>query len=94
MAGTDGLFNVTEKLASEAGSAVAWKVYANDSNGEWSASEEFLVVTKPAASADFTFVIILVTLFIAAVAIIIMLRKRKPKEPEYVYNMDDLNEED
>jgi len=95
MTGTDGLFNVNKSLSSQAGSAVAWKIYANDSNGDWSASNEFMVATNQVAPTDSTLIMIPIAIFIAAVAIIILLVKKKhkaPKEPEYVYNMDDLDE--
>jgi len=94
LTGSSGWFNVTKILNSNVGSRVAWKIYANDTNNEWSISDENIVIVTEAAGFDMFFIIVIVlVIIIISVIAIIFIRKRKPKEKEeeveYVYSREE-----
>ena len=96
LTGKNGWINITKKLNSNVDSVIVWKVYANDSNGKWSMSDEYIVETT-AATTDFNIFFIIILVVILIVIFLIIIRKRKitekEEEIEYVYNRDEIYEE-
>jgi hypothetical protein len=93
--GTDGWFNFTKELPSQANTTVAWKVYANDSNNMWAESDVYEVTTKenialPSGLTIVVLIIVMVAVF--ALVAFVALRFKKKDEVEYVYSEDDKNE--
>ncbi len=95
LTGKSGWINVTKILNSNVGSAVAWKIYSNDSENKWSISDENIVTVTEAAGFDMSFIVFIVLIIvIILIVIIIFIRKRKTKEEEveeveYVYSREE-----
>lgn len=79
--------------------AIGWKFYANDSNGLWTASEEFFIKKEIAkGSDDILLPIIIVSVFVVLLAVVILFvtkLRSKPKASKkedvvYVYRKEDL----
>jgi hypothetical protein len=79
--------------------AIGWKFYANDSNGLWTASEEFFIKKEIAKGSDDIFLpIIIVSVFVVLLAVVILFvtkLRSKPKASKkedvvYVYRKEDL----
>ena len=91
--GGSGWINITKGITTKAGDSVAWKIYANDTSDQWTASDENIIITKPAETFDMSLVLILIAMIIIAVAVVVILKTKKKKPvTEYIYSEDDLNE--
>lgn len=97
LTGKSGTIDVIKDLNSSAGS-VAWKIYANDTNNEWSISDEY-IVTPTSIGSDilFTLIVPIALIILIIVVIIIFIRKRgkkgKKEDIEYVYSKEEIENE-
>ena len=84
-----------EKSLGQAKSSVSWKIYANDSSGQWSQTSGITVSsfqTQTDAGPSLILIIIVAVIAIAAVAVFVLIRSREP-EVEYVFKKEDIDEE-
>lgn len=98
--GSSGEFDFTTVLESQAGSSVAWRVYANDSNNAWSESEIYVMseIKEQQPSLDIMpFAIAAAVMAAFGLVAFIVLKKRKytteDDETKYVYSEEDANEQ-
>ncbi|MBN2202563.1 MAG: hypothetical protein JW700_00020 [Candidatus Aenigmarchaeota archaeon] len=89
--GKEGSIDIMKDVASNPGTVVAWKVYANDTNNAWSSSmENFMQIRQ---EEEFGYIIPLVIVIVAIVVAVVMLFLNKKeaapsKKVVYVYTKD------
>jgi hypothetical protein len=93
--GTSGLFNVSKALNSTS-SAVAWKIYANDSSNEWTSSNEYVVISRPETTGP-SIILIIASVVVVAIAVIFFISrkgfKKEEKKIEYIFKKEEIENE-
>jgi hypothetical protein len=89
LTGKTGWSNITKTLNSNVGSIIAWKVYANDSNNEWTVSEEYILKTTQAEMEIDVLIPILIVIVVVIAIVAVFIYRRKLKEVLYVYTKEE-----
>ena len=90
--GTESDIEVIKNLNPATGLVIGWRVFVNDTDNEWTSSEEYFLTTiKREGEIDYTVPIIIVIVF-AAVALILLIKNRvgvkTKKNVIYVYTKE------
>jgi hypothetical protein len=92
LSGTQNVIEVMKNLNPTTGLLIGWKVYVNDTDNEWTSTEEYILTTEEGGSFDYTIIIIVAAVFVSLAIILlvikIMTRKTKEKKVIYVYSRD------
>jgi hypothetical protein len=92
LSGTQDVIEVMKNLNPTTGLIIGWKIFVNDTDNEWSSSEDYIITTKEEAAFDYTIVIIVIAVFVSLALILfiikIVTRKTEDNEVVYVYSRD------
>jgi hypothetical protein len=92
LTGTEYVIEVMKNLNPATGLVIGWKVYINDTDNEWTNSEEYFLTTEQRVGFDYTLLIMVIAVFVAMIIIILIIKNRIEKtvgkKVTYVYSRD------